>query len=422
MAPRTEAGFSDAGAPTERVAVDEAGRGLTAAALAAHSKVMPPIGGHVVGQTDGRSAAGARSVVAVSAIAPSAVAPSIAPTVRTFRTHVTEGEEKRAGGLTAAALAAHSEAMPPIGGIAADAGAGDAKTGGAEFKSVAGKSFVAQSEVTFRTHMTTRSLLVGASVMRELMRSVSPISEPGVNIRRRKRPHSGMPDVSEPLSGRPILSETQSPERHRKKKKKKDKKEKGKASGEKASSTKKKAKAAAGHPPKAGSRMVASASHWRNSSPTPFSNTADASATPVGQRQEPSAAPSHWKGPSATPAMQPSESMDPPFAPSRPTKKQRLPKLVQRDQRLGPSPCSPRSISVEVAARAKVRLKKRSKDGAEDRGRSPGGGTPFVEGSAAANHGSARPKKRPKDGKERDIDAKKRKRSLSKGRRRKRSP
>jgi hypothetical protein len=114
--------------------------------------------------------------------------------------------------------------------------------------------------------------------------------------------------------------------------------------------------------------------------------------------------------------------VDPPLVAARPTKKQRLPKLIQRDQRLAPSPCSPRSISVEVAARAKVRLKKRSRDGVDDRGRSPGGGTPCVEGSVAANHGSARPKKRPKDGKERDVDAKKRKRSLSKGRRRKRSP
>merc|ERR1712232_125733 len=100
------------------------------------------------------------------------------------RTHGT-GEEAQHGaaGLTAEALAKHSEKMPPIGGPGDDV----AKSTGAEMKSAAGKSLGGATEVTFRTHMTTRSLLVGASVMRELMRSVSPISEPGVNIKRKRR-------------------------------------------------------------------------------------------------------------------------------------------------------------------------------------------------------------------------------------------
>merc|ERR1719343_1246599 len=103
-------------------------------------------------------------------------------------------------------------------------------------KSAAGKSLGGATEMTFRTHMTTRSLLVGASVMRELMRSVSPISEPGVNIKRKRR----AADTS-PVSGAGD---------RRKKKKKKDKKEKEKAR-----------------------RETDSASHWQGKSPTPFSRT-----------------------------------------------------------------------------------------------------------------------------------------------------
>merc|ERR1711957_388091 len=67
-------------------------------------------------------------------------------------------------------------------------------------RSVAGKSIaasgIAPSERTFRTHMTTRELLVGGSEMRELMRSVSPISEPGVNLRTKKQKRKALKSLT----------------------------------------------------------------------------------------------------------------------------------------------------------------------------------------------------------------------------------
>merc|ERR1711957_364631 len=67
-------------------------------------------------------------------------------------------------------------------------------------KSVAGKSIaasgIAPSERTFRTHLTTRELLVGGSEMRELMRSVSPISEPGVNLRTKKQKRKALKSLT----------------------------------------------------------------------------------------------------------------------------------------------------------------------------------------------------------------------------------
>jgi len=77
-------------------------------------------------------------------------------------------------------------------------------------KSAAGRSMTGKSvpsERTFRTHITSRELVVGVSMMRELMRSVSPISTPGVPVKRRRRG-----------------SESGSPRRKKKDKKKKDKK------------------------------------------------------------------------------------------------------------------------------------------------------------------------------------------------------
>jgi len=336
---------TEIGAPTEGGASDvETGvagapkgeGGLTAAALAEHSKTMPPIGGEAAGHTEGRSEV-ARSVVAGSAVAPSAVAPSVAPTVRTFRTHATntKGQEGgQASGLTSAALAAHSATMPPIGGHTAGTGAGTGVKSGAADKSVAGRS-VAQSEMTFRTHMTTRSLLVGASVMRELMRSVSPISEPGVNIKRGRRKGA----ISAPAP-----SESQSPCPQRKKKKKK-KDKKGRTTDDEGLRKTKKLK------PKV-PRMLPSTSqpaHWGAASPTP----AGPSLTP-GTRQDTSAAPSHWKGDAS--ASRPSTA-----------------KVRGRDDA---SPCSADSGSPETrepTVRPKVKKDKKEKKEKRKRSASRGG-------------------------------------------------
>jgi len=341
-ADRTEAGFmtdggiSDFEAPEK---VEGAGvGGLTAAALAEHSKAMPPIGGDGVAPTDGKSVA--RSLAGGSAIAPSAVAPSMAPTVRTIQTAATKGEELQAkGNLTAAALAAHSAVMPPIGG--------DAET--AATKSVAaeiGRSVV-QSEVTFRTHMTGRQLLVGPSVMRELMRSVSPISEPGVNVKQRKRKHSPRAvrvDPYEEVTSRVTLSPSKA-----NKKNKKEKKEKG-------------GKAA---------KLVLQRlpSHWRNSSPTPDSQT-----THLTNLLDPSTSqqPSHWlssgntgqNSQDQTPSrhslvdisvskdetLYPSESVDPP------------PEMKRKKMKRNASPCSSSAGAKGLRARPKAKLKKRAGD------------------------------------------------------------
>jgi len=130
-------------------------------------------------------------------------------------------------------------------------------------RSVAGRSIaasgIAPSEKTFRTHMTTREMLVGPSQMREIMRSVSPISEPGVTAkRRRRRPR----DVS------PCSVESDEVQR---KKRKKDKKEK-----------KANKRAVSLHPRKP------SPSHYALQSPTPF---AGPSVTPFERTQDPSAPP-----------------------------------------------------------------------------------------------------------------------------------
>jgi len=129
-------------------------------------------------------------------------------------------------------------------------------------RSVAGRSIaasgIAPSEKTFRTHMTTREMLVGPSQMREIMRSVSPISEPGVAPKRRRRAR----DVS------PCSVESDEVQR---KKRKKDKKEK-----------KANKRAVSLHPRKP------SPSHYALQSPTPF---AGPSVTPFERTQDPSAPP-----------------------------------------------------------------------------------------------------------------------------------
>merc|ERR1712083_513285 len=90
-------------------------------------------------------------------------------------------------------------------------------------RSAAGQS-AARTEMTFRTHMSTRSLVVGASVMRELMRSVSPISEPGVKVKRRRKA-SPTRDPSETV--RSPSPRTRRKEKKLKKKEKKLRKERG---------------------------------------------------------------------------------------------------------------------------------------------------------------------------------------------------
>jgi len=149
-------------------------------------------------------------------------------------------------------------------------------------RSVAGRSIaasgVAPTERTFRTHVTTREMLVGPSQMREIMRSVSPISEPGVMLKRRRR--RLLRDVS-PCSVESVPSQ--------KKKKKKDKK-KDKANK----------RAVSLHP------REPSPSHYADASPTPWQP--EGSATPFERRSEFSVAPSHWQGePSAPP---PSEAVE----------------------------------------------------------------------------------------------------------------
>lgn len=342
--------------------------GLTAEALAEHHRVLPPIGGQkadVVG--DGRSVAG-RSVIAASAVPPSVVAPSaiarsvVAPTVRTFRTHVTgEGEGQDSATLTAAALAAHAAVQRPIGGDTAGLSVMEAK-------SVAGKSIAAPSDHTFRTHMTGRELLVGASVMRELMRSVSPISTPGVQVKRKRRRSPRVVDASEQRQ-----SGSRSPKR---KKKKKDKKEKA--------AKREKERARIPRP------ATVSESHWRPMSPTPpFSRGADPSATPLHGGQETSAAPSHYK---------PADDASPTPLGT---------KVTRPVERWAPSPCS--SMSRAQPDPVKVKLKKRK-----------GRNQEAVEIEDRERARSPAPKLRPRGGKEKG-DGKRRKRSVSR-RKRKRSP
>lgn len=205
------------------------------------------------------------------------------------------------GSLTAAALAKHTEALARAQAEAYAATFASARTNYAKSigklsgggrsvagrsiagmsiagrsiagRSIAGKSIavtaasVAPSERTFRTHMTTREMLVGPSQMREIMRSVSPISEPGVKIKRRRK---RLIDAS-PCS---IDSEA---ERKRRKKLKKERK----------------AKRLSLHPRRS---PAGSPSHYAAPSPTPFQ---------PGTSVAPSAAPSHWtmKDPSVPPEL-----------------------------------------------------------------------------------------------------------------------
>jgi len=128
-------------------------------------------------------------------------------------------------------------------------------------RSVAGRSIaasgIAQSEKTFRTHFTNREMLVGPSMMREIMRSVSPISEPGVALKRRRRKRDQSGSGSE-----------EGDRRKRKKEKKKDKAAK---------------RAVSLHP------RAPSPSHYAAPSETPFNGRTDPSAA---QDRAPSEAPS----------------------------------------------------------------------------------------------------------------------------------
>ncbi|CAK0876263.1 unnamed protein product, partial [Prorocentrum cordatum] len=141
--------------------------------------------------------------------------------------------KSRKATLTMEALKQHTEALAKAEAEAMRGTVGTAKRGYS--MSVPGKSkvggrsatfhgrsaarSVAASGVdtvaTFRTHKTTRELLVGASVMREIMRSVSPISEPGVQLGNKRR----AADDSD---------EDESPARAKKRKKKDKKEKKGK--------------------------------------------------------------------------------------------------------------------------------------------------------------------------------------------------
>merc|ERR1712190_449997 len=142
---------------------------------------------------------------------------SLAPDTQTEASTKVRDGTHRVTGLTAEALAKHTAALARAQAEAYAATFASAKsnynksvagksiagkTGGKSIpgmsiagrsiaRSVAGKSIagsgIAPSEKTFRTHMTTRELLVGASVMRELMRSVSPISTPGVNVKKKRK-------------------------------------------------------------------------------------------------------------------------------------------------------------------------------------------------------------------------------------------
>jgi len=203
------------------------------------------------------------------------VAPTIPPGDRGESMPPDEAKPKKVGGLTTEALALHTAALAKaqaeayaatfaqarshytrsvagrsvagmsIAGksIAGKSIAGKSIAG----RSVAGRSIAASgivpSERTFRTHMTTRELVVGSSVMRELMRSVSPISEPGVPVKR-KRP------VRDPS----MMSASPEPKRKRKE------------------------KAGKGRKVKLAPRV--SPSHYAPVSPTPFRNRGEPSATP----------------------------------------------------------------------------------------------------------------------------------------------
>merc|ERR1712217_874645 len=139
-------------------------------------------------------------------------------------------------------------------------------------RSAAGQS-VARTEMTFRTHMSTRSLVVGASVMRELMRSVSPISEPGVKVKRRRKA-SPTRDPSETV--RSPSPRTKRKEKKQKKKEKKMRKEKALKGGPVFSQTIKKIREGRER------WSPASPSHYAPGSPTPHrARTAEPSQVPT---------------------------------------------------------------------------------------------------------------------------------------------
>jgi len=206
-------------------------------------------------------------------------------------------KDRKTGGLTTEALALHTAALAKAQAeayaatfaqarshytrsVAGRSVAGKSITGKSiAGKSIAGKSIagrsvagrsiaasgIVPSERTFRTHMTTRELVVGSSVMRELMRSVSPISEPGVPIKRKR-------------AARDPSAMSGSPERPRKRKERKDK---------------------AGKRGKAKLAPRISPSHYAHLSPTPFRGRGEPSATPDDRN------PSHFQT-----HMEPSASED----------------------------------------------------------------------------------------------------------------
>jgi len=297
---------------------------------------------------------------------------SVAPTMLGDRgeSQAPEAEPKKKGaagksmGLTADALAKHTAALAKAQAEAYAATFASAKSNYAKSvagKSIAGKSItgksiagmsiagksiagrsvagrsiaasgIAPSEKTFRTHMTTRELLVGASAMRELMRSVSPISEPGVAVKRR-RARSGSAGSSA------------SPARKKeKKKKKKDKKVVLKPKASKA---------------KVVPRMGISPSPYLTS-PTPFR-----------KEQSVSAAPSHWKG-KAEPSADPNQASDDEGhrgrggAGARPKKAQRRPQGGDDDDRWEPSRNAPSPCSQEGKSDDEDEPKKKKKKHGKD--------------------------------------------------------
>jgi len=138
-----------------------------------------------------------------------------------------------------------------------------------------------------RTAMTARELLVNNSEMRELMRSVSPISEPGLIMRKKGKRGKKSPTREQT----PLVSATRDPSASkgdRKKKKKKDKKKDGKVKGGK----------------KKRALTTLSPSHYAPGSPTP--QRPDASATPIDAMSTAQSGPSHWQG-----QTEPSQSVHP---------------------------------------------------------------------------------------------------------------
>jgi len=152
--------------------------------------------------------------------------------------------------------------------------------------SIAGRSIaasgIAPTERTFRTHLTTRELLMGGSEMRELMRSVSPISEPGVQVKPRKGKRGRKSPTREQT---PLISATREASGSRGEKKKKKKKKDKKATKDKAGKKKR-------------PLATQSPSHYAPVSPTPQrpGGSVDASATPNEDKSGAQSGTSHWKG------------------------------------------------------------------------------------------------------------------------------